>query len=593
MVDQVKISGDNLNVGTTLTGSYVYAANGAGADKSLYDWTLDAQASAPASTITTTGNAGSRELVAGDAGKVVWLTVKAQDVNAVAGNLVAVSTAMSDGGTCAPGGDCTGITTPPGSTPPGQVQTGTPVVDQVKISGGDLFEGTQLTGSYVYAANGAGEDRSLYRWDRSTPTEPSKVISATGVIPPYTIGSGDIGFVLWLTVKAQDVNAVAGNTVAVSTAMSDGAECVPEAQCNGITNPPGNGGLVIGRPSQTRSTLVVTTDNALSDGTATNSVTATFLDAQGAPVANAPVTFTVSGSTAQLTAATVNTNASGVAVADVKDSVAEVVTVGATAAGVGTTPATVEVTFIGVPDATKSTLAVTTDNALSDGTATNSVTATFLDAQGAPVANAPVTFTVSGSTAQLTAATVNTNASGVAVAEVKDTVPEAVTVSATAMGVGTTPASVNVTFTAPNPDALVDIISVSPNPVSNLDKCSVSEPFTYTVILKKSDGTPVAGASVYIAGYNVTGDEKYVVKGDSSLLNTNVVSSVPNASQLVSIGSLITSDSSGVIEINAWQTSAGNTRGIGFFIAKSDGTLPSNIGDTAITSSNAFCIGGN
>ncbi|MEP9012751.1 Ig-like domain-containing protein, partial [Enterobacter kobei] len=144
---------------------------------------------------------------------------------------------------------------------------------------------------------------------------------------------------------------------------------------------------------------------------------------------------------------TVNTDASGVAVAEVKDTVAEVVTVGATAAGVGTTPASVDVTFIGVPDAAKSTLAVTTDSALSDGVAANTVTATFLDASGVPVANVPVTFTVSGTTAQLTAATVNTDASGVAVAEVKDTVAEVVTVGATAAGVGTTPASVDVTFT--------------------------------------------------------------------------------------------------------------------------------------------------
>ncbi|MEP8936627.1 hypothetical protein ABKU29_22085, partial [Enterobacter hormaechei] len=94
---------------------YVYAANGAGADSSHYEWTLDAQASEPASTITTSGNAGSRTLEAADAGKVLWLTVKAQDDKAVAGNTVAVNTSMVSGGpgSCPAGNDgCIDITNP-------------------------------------------------------------------------------------------------------------------------------------------------------------------------------------------------------------------------------------------------------------------------------------------------------------------------------------------------------------------------------------------------------------------------------------------------------------------------------------------------
>ncbi|NTZ41306.1 hypothetical protein EXW94_27320 [Enterobacter sp. JMULE2] len=125
----------------------MYAANGAGADKSLYQWTQsNAPSGDPSKVITTTGVVPAYILGSGDVGNVIWLTVKAKDVNAVAGNLVAVSTAMSDGvGTCPAEGDCTGITNPPDSG--GVVETGKPSVEKVKISGTDLNVGTTLTGS--------------------------------------------------------------------------------------------------------------------------------------------------------------------------------------------------------------------------------------------------------------------------------------------------------------------------------------------------------------------------------------------------------------------------------------------------------------
>ncbi|MBL5901740.1 Ig-like domain-containing protein, partial [Lelliottia amnigena] len=350
-----------------------------------------------------------------------------KDVNAVAGNLVAVSTAMNgDVSTCPAEGDCSGITNPPSG---GVVETGKPSVASVKIIGADLFEGTTLTGSYVYAANGAGIDRSLYQWTRSSAPagDPSKTIITTGVVPAYVLGSGDVGEVIWLTVKAKDDQSVSGNQVAVSTAMSDGVDCVTGADCNGIINVPGNGGLVISKPSEANSSLEATKGVAQSDGSDAGTVKATFRDAAGAAVANAPVTFTVTGS-ATLVAKTVNTDASGVAVAQVKDAVDETVTVGATLGGVATTPASVEVSFISaLPDAAKSGLEATKDVALSDGTDAGTVTATFLDDAGAAVVNAPVTFTVTGS-ATLVAKTVNTDASGVAVAQVKDAVDETVTV---------------------------------------------------------------------------------------------------------------------------------------------------------------------
>ncbi|NTZ41307.1 hypothetical protein EXW94_27325 [Enterobacter sp. JMULE2] len=250
-VEKVKISGTDLNVGTTLTGSYVYAPNGAGADASVYDWTLDAASAAPATAITASGSAGTRNLLDTDAGKVLWLTVKAKDVNAVAGNLVAVSTAMSDGvGTCPAEGDCTGITNPPDSG--GVVETGKPSVEKVKISGTDLNVGTTLTGSYVYAQNGAGADASVYDWTLDAASAaPATAITGSGNAGTRTLLETDAGKVLWLTVKAKDVNAVAGNLVAVSTAMSDGVgTCPAEGDCTGITNPPDSGGVVeTGKPS--------------------------------------------------------------------------------------------------------------------------------------------------------------------------------------------------------------------------------------------------------------------------------------------------------------------------------------------------------
>ncbi|ELN2579177.1 Ig-like domain-containing protein, partial [Enterobacter kobei] len=293
------------------------------------------------------------------------------------------------------------------------------------------------------------------------------------------------------------LTAATVNTDAAGVAVAEVKDTVAEvvtvgATAAGVGTTPATVDVTfIAVPDATKSTLAVEANNAQADGVAVNSVKATFLDASGAPVSNVPVTFTVSGATAQLTASTVNTDASGVAVTEVKDTVAEVVTVGAAAAGVGTTPASVDVTFSGAPDATKSTLAVKTDSALSDGAATNTVEATFLDESGVPVANVPVTFTVSGATAQLTAATVNTDASGVAVAEVKDSVAEVVTVDATAAGVGTTPESVDVTFIA-LPDATKSTLSVVANN-AQADGVAVN---TVKATFRDASGAPVANAPV-------------------------------------------------------------------------------------------------
>ncbi|MBL5901515.1 Ig-like domain-containing protein, partial [Lelliottia amnigena] len=257
-------------------------------------------------------------------------------------------------------------------------------------------------------------------------------------------------------------------------------------------------------PDAAKSGLEATKDVALSDGTDAGTVTATFRDAAGAAVANAPVTFTVTGS-ATLVAKTVNTDASGVAVAQVKDAVAETVTVSATLGGVATTPASVEVNFIStLPDASQSSLEATKDVALSDGTDAGTVTATFRDAAGAAVANAPVTFTVTGS-ATLVAKTVNTDASGVAVAQVKDAVAETVTVSATLGGVATDPTSVEVNFMSGLPDATKSTLAMTTDNVLS----DGAEANTVTATIKDMQGNAVANAPVT---FTVTGSATLVAK---------------------------------------------------------------------------------
>lgn len=202
-------------------------------------------------------------------------------------------------------------------------------------------------------------------------------------------------------------------------------------------------------------------NNATADGASTNTVVAKVTDSSGQAVANTAVTWSVGGSAKATSPVTVNTNASGEATLSVSDSVAESVTVSASANG-----AQGQATVTFMPTVSSVFVAVTTNNALADGSSVNTFRATVTSPSGQPVANTSVTWSLSSGTASATSSlNATTDSSGNAVLSVTDTVAETVTATAKAgniQGQATAtfnPASVEVsavTVTMPTNNQIAD-----------------------------------------------------------------------------------------------------------------------------------------
>ena len=141
--------------------------------------------------------------------------------------------------------------------------------------------------------------------------------------------------------------------------------------------------------------MTVTANNAIADGNAKNSITVHLADALGLPVSGQNVTFTINNGSSGITPVVV-TDAFGNAVLDLSSTVIGTVTVTAKVNGVSIVFGSPAIVFFvaGPPVATAPTtlLSVVTNNAIANGTATNSVNAHITDADGNPVANQGVLF---------------------------------------------------------------------------------------------------------------------------------------------------------------------------------------------------------
>lgn len=187
------------------------------------------------------------------------------------------------------------------------------------------------------------------------------------------------------------------------------------------------------------------TTGALSDGKATNTVTVTLKDNHGKAISGEAVTLKSTGS-AKLSAASGATNGNGQSAVTLTDTVSESVTITATLTNNGKT-ATTQAAFIAY---SVTALTTSASSLKADGSTPATLTATVKDSSGTIVANAPVSFSVTGAAA-LSTTTVNTNSSGQAQVTLTDSTGESVTVTAKAKDnssdVGKTQ---NVTFVAPS-----------------------------------------------------------------------------------------------------------------------------------------------
>lgn len=181
-----------------------------------------------------------------------------------------------------------------------------------------------------------------------------------------------------------------------------------------------------------RLNLALTQNNSPADGSSQNAGEVTVKDINGNVMAGVAISWNVNND-AKVVASDVQTNAQGKATVHYTNTKAGAVTLTASTAG---KTASVNSAFVSQSEVSNVTVTTTTNNAQANNSATNAAQALVTDGNGQPMANASVTWSISGSsTASLSsAATVTTNAQGMAAVTVKDSVAETVTIVANAGG---------------------------------------------------------------------------------------------------------------------------------------------------------------
>ncbi|WP_315821014.1 Ig-like domain-containing protein [Paraflavitalea speifideaquila] len=289
-------------------------------------------------------------------------------------------------------------------------------------------------------------------------------------------------------------------------------------------------------------------DGSVANNTALNSVKVHVVDANGNPVKNAPVKFTIAGGTAGASATlidpdgdnTLNTDAKGDVTMFLKSPKAGTVIISASVNG-APIPAdgggfTVTVTFVaGVPNTGNpaTLLSPLDDNRVADNAALNSVKVHIADVLGNPVPNAPVKFTIAGGSAGGSATLIDpdgdniilTDANGDAIMYLKSpkagTVDMSATVNSAPIKNATGGTTVTVTFVADAPSTgnLGTVLSpldnnrVADNTALNSVKAHVVD----------ANGNPVPNAPVKfaIAGGTAGGSATLVDPDGDNIINTD------------------------------------------------------------------------
>lgn len=235
------------------------------------------------------------------------------------------------------------------------------------------------------------------------------------------------------------------------------------------------------------SDLIVTRDNALADGTATNAVKAKVTDGNGNSLVGQTVTFSASNG-AKLVTLSGTTNAEGVVETTLTSTTPGTAIVTASLANGAAT--SVKTTFTSSSSVMLSNMTVTRNNALANGVSANAVQVEVTDSNGDALAGESVTFTANNG-ANVTTVTGTTGADGLAWATLTNTTAGTTTVTA-ALSNGTT-TSVDTNFT-PVISYIVSDMTVTRNNAlaDGSDKNSVR------IIVTDNNGKPQAGQNVTV-----------------------------------------------------------------------------------------------
>lgn len=239
------------------------------------------------------------------------------------------------------------------------------------------------------------------------------------------------------------------------------------------------------------SDLIVTRDNALADGIATNAVKAKVTDGNGNPLAGQTVTFSANNG-AKIITLSGTTDADGVVETTLTSTQpGSAIVTASLASGAATS---VKTTFTSSTSAMLNNMTVTRNNALADGNSANAVQVEVTDGNGNPLAGESVTFTANNG-AQVTTVTGTTGADGLARATLTNITAGTTTVTA-ALSNGTT-TSVDTHFTPVISFILSDMTVTRNNALADgSDKNSVR------IVVTDNNGKPQAGQKVTLTANN-------------------------------------------------------------------------------------------
>jgi len=320
----------------------------------------------------------------------------------------------------------------------GQVATlqETPSGIQVVTALPDFTQAQFATNVMPQVINMAIQAIQQYQNTPNTPNTPTTPNSA----PSGGSGSGGLSQPPPLPISAP-VNPNNGPTATVTVAV-DSSQPTSSAPSLAPVTPQNESPITAPTTTPATSPVTVTPATLVADGTATTTLTVTALDAQGNPIANAPVMLTATGTGNTFTTPiTGTTNAEGIFTTTLTSMVAQNDTF--TAVINGTTTETVNVTFTPGPvSQSTSSLTATPSTTLANATV---LTVTAEDAHGNLIPNATVTLTPSGTSNTFAPITGTTNAEGVFTETLTSTVAQNDTFTAVINGTATETVSVNIT----------------------------------------------------------------------------------------------------------------------------------------------------
>ncbi|MFC0228531.1 beta strand repeat-containing protein, partial [Serratia aquatilis] len=304
--------------------------------------------------------------------------------------------------------------------------------------------------------------------------------------------------------------------------------------------------------------------DTVANGTTSNTVSLPVTDANGNPLPDYEVTFTVTDTTGNKTTVTATTDKNGIATMPVTSDKAGTVTVETT---VGGKEASVSLGF--VADSSTATIA---DNALTannggdtvaDGTTSNTVSLPVTDAKGNPLPDYAVTFTVTDPDGDQTTVTATTDKNGIATLPVTSDKAGTVTVETS---VGGKEASVSLGFVADSSTAtLADNALTASNGGDTLANGNASN--TVSLPVTDAKGNPLPDYEVTFTVTDPDGDQTTV----TATTDENGIATLP-----------VTSDKAGTVTV---ETSVGGKEAsvsLGFVADSSTATLA----DNALTASN-------